>query len=1590
LKKVASRVLSLEFMVITLLLYGSSALASMNPAKASYFIESHGQSHLSDEILFVAHQGNNSLFFRKGGLSYVKRLAETNGRLRQHRIDLNFIDAHSDAELHGQKLLSSFSTFYHSHEHAPRARHYEALVYKNVYPDIDLRYFFTTDGAIKYEFIVHSGANPNAIKIEYTGLDSPLAIDEYGSLLVSTELGIIEEKAPYSFQKKGKEIHSSYQLEGNVLSFQIGQYDSSEDLVIDPYLVWSTYLGGSLGDVGTALATDSTHYLYVLGHTLSNNFPKTLGAHQDTLTGNSDLFISKFDTLGQLVWSTYFGGLLQEQSNDISVSPGGDVYVLATTLSGTSIPVSDGVHQKNHGGESDAFLIRLDASGQWKWASYFGGSKNDYGSGLQVNASGTHIYVAGYTESNDFYTSVNAQQKNLKDSTDGFVAQFDSSGKVLWSTYLGGSRQDRLNDICLDPIGRLYLTGTSSSKNFPILGNSHQDTLGGKLDAVVLRLSSKGILQWSTFFGSTENETGVGIAVTDRFQVCITGDTESKNLLVRSPYAVIDTFSGGGTDIFVAGFKPYGPLSWSRFYGGTEADHASSIDWYHTALVVSGNTKSDDLYMANFDERILRLKKSKGTDGFMLNLDTTIAGIINTTYVGGNDHDSLCDAIFYFGGQATTGSTKSTDYTTLKAVQNSKAGQSDVLLTTLCPDLFKRISSGCREDGNTGTIFADSFKDKHHIQYKWHVRTEFSQWKNIPKSNRAYLPSRAFVQDMFYRREYTSGMCTDTSLKGKFIFDATPSARMLLEDSFCFSDTMKPRNATTIAYGNFTSSWSTSVGSYSGFETNFPLKNTSDTIVQVHLTAVSDSHCIASTSRKVFVKGTRNLHFLYNQNCIGYGVSFKDTFRRRNSEKLVWNFGDGSQPENEQQVLHTYPGPGSYKVVLYGLEGPGCIDSFSKTIKVDSSLKVHFTASNSCITDSVIFRNGMQHGLDSIKYKWFFGDGSSDSSKNASHLYAKEGQYTARLVISKGVACSDSFSRDINILAAPKALPTYSKNCNEPFIRFKTNPVSQSTDYQFVWKLGDGTTRSDSLNFKHTYSNVGKYQVEVIASIDSQNCTDTARFEVQNLSTLEARFKASVLCEGDSTQFTDSSSYTGILQSRKWNFGDGGSSSKKFPRHSFNKGSYKVSLIIQSDSGCIDTFSKNITITEKPVAQFTIPAGCIGTDIQMKDESYANGDSITNWHWNFGSGITSNRRNPTHRFNSEGLYEIELIVQTNNQCTDTLMQIHTQAGLPSATLIESRDVRCKGEANGSLEVLFTDGQGSIKGQWSTNPSSSGKSISNLKAGEYSVVMTDSAGCKAVQTFEVVEPDSLKIALIPDKVICEYKRTQVKAFTTGGNNNYKYEWNCTRKKCNINGIGVSEVTLSPRYNTTYTVFATDEKGCRSNTREFSILTLPTLQVNAGPDIVGIAGREIQLNATADTVCDFSWSPANVLNDHEIQNPLATLNTTTRLTVQASSPDRCPSTDVVTITIVDGPSFANAFTPNNDGVNDVWEIRGLDLFPDAQVDVYNRWGALLFTSKDYEKPWDGTYNGNDLPEGAYYYIIDPGSGIDPYTGDVTILK
>lgn len=1580
-------------LLIAALLSHGQIHGAITPEKGSYFVENKGQVHDS-KALYLAEVGNNALLFYQDGLSYIKRERNGKGQLLQHRVDLKFLGALPETEVTGCNPLPSYSNYHSTAKGGDiRAKHFETLVYKNVYPHIDLKYFFPSDGSIKYEFIVHPSGQVEDIQIAYSGMAKDLRLTEDGSLEIETVLGNIQEAAPYTFQQEGNEIASSYQLNKNRLTFKVGAYDGSKDLIIDPHLEWSTYLGGGAGDAGLAIEQDATFHLYVLGTTMSQNFPGTAGAHQDSLNGAIDLFVSKFDSLGQLLWSTYLGGMQHESGGDLAVSQAGDVYVVGNTRSKDSLSIATNAFQKDLAGGTDAFLTKLNSQGQWQWATYLGGSDDEAATSIEISPSGTSVYVSGHTNSKDFHTSTTAYQSTLKDSVDGFITQFNSNGTVGWSTFIGGSGQDIILDTYVDQIGNLYATGTTSSTDFPMEGNNLQDTLIGKFDALIVKLLPNGTPLWSTYYGGSEIENGAGITVSDSFNVFITGTTRSKDLYIENPSDTLqDTFAGGLSDIYILAMGRNGRLVWATYYGGDSTDEAASIDWFDRAIAVSGRSNSSGLRLFTYGENSLRYRKGNGFDGFMINLDTS-SSPINSTYIGGNGDDSIAKAIFYFGGQALTGSTHSTDYDTLAPLQKTNAGTRDAVVTTLCPDLYKIISSGCRHDGNTGITFADSMEGNYSIRYYWQVKSEFNQWRNIVNSNRITLPNRTFVQDMFYRRIYTAGMCTDTSFTSKYIFDATPVARFTLEkDTFCSSDTLFPDNLTTILYGNFSSHWNFKrTGGPSGFEPAIPAAWAIDTNTRVHLTTISDSGCVSTYRQKIHIKEQPTAQFITEQNCKDFSVRYRDTFSIKGRHKVRWDFGDGSTANQRFDLRHDYGKPGTFDVTLHAAYGADCADSFTRSITVDSLVEAGFSAANSCVRDSVSFQNTSSFPKGSISYQWDFGDSSAlVGASNPKHLYTKNGSYTARLLLTHGNGCQDSLSREVKIIAPPDISPIAEKACNADSFLFQIKPTEIHQSYRFSWQLGDGTEVKDSLRFRHKYDSIQLYNTLLISSIDSVSCRDSIFIDLQNTAPFSAHFMAASLCFGDTTQFTDSTDYTGLYSFRRWYFGDGDSSDSKNPGHAYQAGLYQVRLVLESDSGCRDTAVQEIDISGKPIAGFLMGTACLGDSIGIQNTSTAVGDSIVTWTWDLGNSTTSTEKEPVLSFDAEGFYMIQLIAETAKGCKDTFLRRYEQYALPAATLLNIKDVDCAGGSDGAIQTVFTDGQGAITGTWSTSPPRQGSSIQNLKPGSYTVVLEDAEGCTTQSTFEVGEPDSVRLGQIADAVICEKEATDFFAFASGGTAPYKYEWTCSRRKCHIGINNGNKITAYPRYNTTYTVVATDTLDCKSSPRNFDVFVLRRLTVDAGPDLNGIGGREIQLNAEADTAADYQWTPASPLDDPDIKDPIAVLNSTTTFTVTVSSPNTCPAEDEVTVNIVQPPRFANSFTPNGDGVNDTWEIRNTEAFPDLAVSIYNRWGALLFSSVGYDIPWDGSFNGQQMPSGSYYYVIELGNGIEPYKGDLTILK
>jgi glucose/arabinose dehydrogenase/photosystem II stability/assembly factor-like uncharacterized protein len=414
--------------------------------------------------------------------------------------------------------------------------HYSRVRVRGIYPGVD-QVFHAAGGDLEYDFVVNRGADPSRIRVAFDGVNA-MRVNDANDLVLGIGKGEIEQRVPRAYQEIDgvrRVVAARYVITGaREAGFEIAPYDRTRPLVIDPVIVYSTYLGGSSSEAGQSVATDRAANMYVTGYTWSADFP-TVSPLQPALHPNGrgvprDAFVSKIDPTGtRLVYSTYFGGDDVDSGYGIAVDAAGSAYVTGLTYS-ADLPVVNAL-QTARRGIDDAFAVKLNPAGSaLVYSTYLGGSGGDEGRGIAVDAAG-RAHIAGTTYSNDFPLA-NAWQsarRGVPQNPDVFVSKLDASGmSFVYSTYLGGTGVEEGHGIALDAGGNAYLTGvvSGSGGDFPTL-NARQPVPGGLQDAFVAKFSLSGSLLYSTYLGGSDVDIAKAIAVTPDGRTYVTGSTRS-------------------------------------------------------------------------------------------------------------------------------------------------------------------------------------------------------------------------------------------------------------------------------------------------------------------------------------------------------------------------------------------------------------------------------------------------------------------------------------------------------------------------------------------------------------------------------------------------------------------------------------------------------------------------------------------------------------------------------------------------------------------------------------------------------------------------------------------------------------------------------------------------------------------------------------------------------------------------------------------------------------------------------------------------------------------------------------------------------
>lgn len=560
----------------------SSSFSNLPQKNSSFggFIENKGQvtdqnGKVHSDVLYLFESQGIIVQLKRNSFSYEVRQEDTATKtIRSHRIDIYLQGSNPSPGITASEPYGDYINFYLQHCSESGilfVKHYKKITYSEIYPGIDLVFHEKTtengEHIFKYDFIVRKGGKLNDIRLEYKGTAGKLAV-ENNKLRIPTSMQTLEEEIPESWQfsesgDKIKSVKAFYHLNDNIVSFNADGSDN--ELVIDPTLVrvWASYYGDLYRDAIVGVDFDSNNNYYICGYTASLTNMATSGAFQTSLSGILfDGMIIKFDSAGNRIWATYYGGPSEDRFNDIKVYNTGNIYIAG--VFGSPGMATAGVQQITAGGSFDIFLAKFNLNGTRIWATYYGGSGWEEAYQMVGDAS-ENIFLAGYASSTALATLGTFQYLYGGGTYDGFLCKFNSSGYRLWATYYGGLNYDVSTYLNLDQSGNIYLAGTTqSSAGFASTGSFN----GGSNDGFIAKISPSGQGMWCRYYGGNGYDYIRGIEPDPFGNLYITGTTSSTNNIATSSASQF-TYGGGTYDGFVMKLDTAGNKIWGTYIGGS-------------------------------------------------------------------------------------------------------------------------------------------------------------------------------------------------------------------------------------------------------------------------------------------------------------------------------------------------------------------------------------------------------------------------------------------------------------------------------------------------------------------------------------------------------------------------------------------------------------------------------------------------------------------------------------------------------------------------------------------------------------------------------------------------------------------------------------------------------------------------------------------------------------------------------------------------------------------------------------------------------------------------------------------------------------
>lgn len=732
--------------------------------------------------------------------------------------------------------------------------------------------------------------------------------------------------------------------------------------------------------------------------------------------------------------------------------------------------------------------------------------------------------------------------------------------------------------------------------------------------------------------------------------------------------------------------------------------------------------------------------------------------------------------------------------------------------------------------------------------------------------------------------------------------------------------------------------------------------------------------------------------------CPGKNIQFSNT-STGNTLSYEWYFGDGSPISNSAAPVHVYGADGLFDIKLVVSDFYGCKDSLTRASYIHIASPIaNFTASDTLGTCPPLIVNFTNTSSNFITYSWDFGDGTTSNQPNPSHFYNIPGEYFAKLTVTGPGGCTAVKIQKITV-RGPYGQFSYTPltGCAPMDVRFTGTTHDQIS---FIWDFNDGATQvtTDSL-VSHTYTVPGRYLPKMLLQ-DAGGCT-VAIYGSDTITvygvTAGMEFNPPVVCDQGNVVFTNTSSSNDVITGYEWNFGDGVTSGDLNTTHFYSThGAFHPTLVVSTQHGCMDTAHASTAIKIVATPQGIISQstnGCVPVSLNFNG-SIAVADTLTmTWHWNFGNGDTSNLQHPASViYNTAGTYQVSLVVTNSLGCSDTT-QTEIEA-YPIPNVNAGIDIT---SCFGTGKTLNATGADSYS--WSPAAGLSCTSCANPVANpnndrDYIVRGTTIHGCSASDTIHVSVAFPINVTGSPADSLCTGSSVDLSVSGAA-----TYQWSPSHGLSSTTG---SHVTARPDHTLTYEVVGSDAVGCFKDTVHIPVRVFPIPTVEAGPDATINVGYAIDLiPQISSDVTIATWSPTGGQFRSDWPSMTVKPKETTTYTLDVATAGGCTARDSRTVYVIcNGANvfIPNTFSPNGDGTNDVFYVRGTGLFTIRSVRIFNRWGEMVFQrgeirANDVNAGWDGTYKGQKLNPDVYVYIVDitcDNNTILTYKGNIALIK